>query len=105
MPVKITAEKILEKEDVSIIHLNNMSEEDVETFIKHPLTSIGSDGCHSVSGQPHPRLYGTFPKVIRKYSREKNLFSLETAIHKMSGLTAEKIFFRQERIYKRRVFC
>jgi hypothetical protein len=48
---------------------------------------IGSDGLPHES-HPHPRLWGTFPRVLGHYSRELGLFSLETAVHKMSGLSA-----------------
>ena len=52
-----------------------------------PLTMIGSDGLpHDY--HPHPRLYGTFPRVIGHYARELGLFSVEAAIHKMTGLPA-----------------
>ena len=48
---------------------------------------VGSDGLpHDAS--PHPRLWGTFPRVLGHYSRDLGLFSLETAVHKMTGLTA-----------------
>src|SRR6267154_451479 len=50
-------------------------------------TMIGSDGLPH-GGAPHPRLWGTFPRVLGHYSRGLNLFPLETAVHKMTGLTA-----------------
>jgi len=49
---------------------------------------IGSDGLpHDAA--PHPRLWGTFPRVLGHYARDARLFSLETAVHKMTGLTAK----------------
>ena len=48
---------------------------------------IGSDGLPHDT-HPHPRLWGTFPRVIGRYARDAGLFSLEAAIHKMTGLTA-----------------
>jgi N-acyl-D-amino-acid deacylase len=49
---------------------------------------IGSDGLpHDAA--PHPRLWGSFPRVLGHYSRGLNLFPLETAVHKMTGLTAK----------------
>jgi N-acyl-D-amino-acid deacylase len=50
-------------------------------------TMIGSDGI-PVGEKPHPRLWGTFPRVLGHYSREVGLFPLETAVWKMTGLTA-----------------
>ncbi|MFO0681976.1 MAG: D-aminoacylase [Sandaracinus sp.] len=68
-----------------------MSERDVETVMRHPTTMIGSDGFPQREGKPHPRSYGTYPRVIEHYVRERKLFSLETAIHKMTGMVARKL--------------
>jgi N-acyl-D-amino-acid deacylase len=67
-----------------------MDEADVQRVVAHPLCMIGSDGIPSPTGKPHPRLYGTFPRVIAKYVREARLFSLEEAVRKMSGLPARR---------------
>ena len=64
-----------------------MIEEDVERVLAHPRTMIGSDGLPH-DRHPHPRLWGAFPRVFARYWRERKLFSLEAAVHKMSGLTA-----------------
>ena len=64
-----------------------MNEEDVERVLRFPLTMIGSDGLPH-DDHPHPRLWGTFPRVLGHYSRERGLFPLETAVHKMTGLSA-----------------
>jgi N-acyl-D-amino-acid deacylase len=64
-----------------------MIEEDVERVLAHPRTMIGSDGLPH-DRHPHPRLWGAFPRVFARYWRERKLFSLETAVHKMTGLTA-----------------
>ncbi len=66
-----------------------MDEGDVSRIMSHPLTMIGSDGlAHDV--QPHPRLWGTFPRVLGRYVREQRLLSLELAVHKMTGLSARR---------------
>ena len=65
-----------------------MQEEDVQRIMAHRLSMIGSDGLPHDS-IPHPRLWGTFPRVLGHYSRDLGLFSLETAVHKMTGRTAE----------------
>lgn len=67
-----------------------MSEEDVETVLRHPLSMVGSDAIPS-EGKPHPRFFGTFPRILRKYVREKNVLTLPEAIRKMSALPAEKL--------------
>ena len=64
-----------------------MREDDVERVIAHPLTMIGSDGLPH-DRHPHPRLWGAFPRVLARYWRGRGLFTLEEAIHKMTGLTA-----------------
>jgi N-acyl-D-amino-acid deacylase len=64
-----------------------MHEDDVQQIMAHPLGMIGSDGLiHDTS--PHPRLWGTFPRVLGHYARDLKLFSLEEAVRKMTGLTA-----------------
>jgi N-acyl-D-aspartate/D-glutamate deacylase len=70
-----------------------MDEKDVERIMKHPMTMIGSDGRLSRpgDGQPHPRAYGTFPRVLGYYVREKKILSLTEAIHKMTGLSAGRL--------------
>jgi N-acyl-D-aspartate/D-glutamate deacylase len=64
-----------------------MDENDLQRIMAHPAAMIGSDGIASMQ-TPHPRLWGTFPRVLGHYVREKKLFELETAVHKMTGLTA-----------------
>lgn len=66
-----------------------MSDEDVERILAHPLAMVGSDGLPG-EGPQHPRLWGTFPRVLGHYARERGLFSLEQAVHKMTGLTARR---------------
>jgi len=64
-----------------------MTEEDVQRVLAHPRTMIGSDGLpHDV--RPHPRLWGTFPRVLGHYCREIGLLPLESAVFKMTGLPA-----------------
>ena len=64
-----------------------MDENDVRRILAFDDTMIGSDGI-PVGDKPHPRLWGTFPRVLGHYSREVGLFPLETAVWKMTGLTA-----------------
>lgn len=67
-----------------------MQEEDVERVISHPLTMIGSDGLPH-DRHPHPRLWGAFPRVFARYWRQRRLFTLEQAVHKMTGMTARNL--------------
>jgi len=65
----------------------SMDEADVQRILGFERTMVGSDGLpHDAA--PHPRLWGTFPRVLGHYARELGLFPLETAVHKMTGLTA-----------------
>lgn len=64
-----------------------MDEGDVQKILQFAPTMIGSDGLPHDSS-PHPRLWSTFPRVLGHYRRGLGLFSLETAVHKMTGLTA-----------------
>jgi N-acyl-D-amino-acid deacylase len=67
-----------------------MDENDVQRILKFDETMIGSDGLpHDAS--PHPRLWGTFPRVLGHYGRLLGLFPLETAVYKMTGLTARNL--------------
>jgi N-acyl-D-amino-acid deacylase len=67
-----------------------MAEEDVETNLRHPRVMVGSDGLPNPEGRPHPRLYGTFPRVLGEYARKRGLLSLQAAVHKMSALPCER---------------
>jgi N-acyl-D-amino-acid deacylase len=62
-------------------------EADVIYGMRHPLQIVGSDGIFG--GKPHPRLYGTYPRVLGRYVREKNALPLEQAIRKMTGAPAQ----------------
>jgi N-acyl-D-amino-acid deacylase len=64
-----------------------MDEDDVQRVLAFEETMIGSDGI-PLGDKPHPRLWGTFPRVLGHYSRDLGLFPLETAVWKMTGLTA-----------------
>jgi len=70
-----------------------MSEEDVERIIKNPATMHASDGhiTEMNIGVPHPRNYGTFPRVLAEYVREKGIITLEEAIRKMTSMPASRI--------------
>lgn len=65
-----------------------MEEQDVQRILAHRLAMIGSDGLPH-DAFPHPRLWGTFPRVLGHYARDLGLFSMETAVHKMTGHTAK----------------
>ncbi|MGL4861071.1 MAG: N-acyl-D-amino-acid deacylase family protein [Enterobacteriaceae bacterium] len=67
----------------------NMDEQDVQRVLRFPLSMIGSDGLPN-DPMPHPRLWGSFPRVLGHYSRELQLFPLAEAVHKMTGKSAAR---------------
>ena len=90
LPAQAAAERVLAQEPMATVVIHSMSEDDVQQVMRHPSTMIGSDGIPSVEGRPHPRLYGSFARVLGRYSRELGLFPLEQAIHRMTGFPAAK---------------
>ena len=70
-----------------------MDEKDVERIMKYPHTMHASDGRLSIlnQGHPHPRAFGTFPRVLGHYVREKGVLTLEDALRKMTGLPAKRM--------------
>jgi N-acyl-D-amino-acid deacylase len=71
------------------------TEEDVETFLAHPLAVVGSDGnaipIHQPEARPHPRSFGTFPRVLGRYTRDRGVLDLPDAIRKMSAEPARRM--------------
>ena len=90
---------LIDEEDNQVgIVMHNRTESDIRFFLGHEAAMIGSDGnAISPTGrqsvdQPHPRFYGTYPRVLGRYVREEpSVLSLETAIRKMTGLPAERL--------------
>jgi N-acyl-D-amino-acid deacylase len=72
-----------------------MDEADVATLMRHPLTMIASDGAVQVPGEgrPHPRSYGTFPRVMGRYVREQRVLALADAVRRMTSLPAQAMGF------------
>jgi len=77
-------------------------EDDVERIMKHPRVMHASDGATIEFGKakPHPRSYGTFPRVLGRYVREKKVIRLEEAIRKMTSLPARRLNLRHRGILK-----
>jgi len=82
---------------------HQMAEEDVERIMQRPYAMIGSDAWAVKFGEthPHPRLYGTFPRVLGHYCRERGLFPLEEAVHKMTGLPAWRLGLKDRGILRK----
>lgn len=77
-----------------------MSEADVVTGLQAPFVSIGTDSAALrtegvlAQGSPHPRSYGTFPRILGKYTREEKVLTLHQAVHRMTGLAAAQMGIR-----------
>lgn len=81
--------------------MHNRIESDARFFLSHPLVMIGSDGRavspHGLYGsaRPHPRFYGTYPRVLGRYVRDESVMSLEAAIFKMTAFPATRLGLRE----------
>jgi N-acyl-D-amino-acid deacylase len=92
-------EILLDERAEVMMTMESMGQEDIERIMKSQYTMIGTDGS-GVSptgilshGKPHPRHYGTYPRVLGRYVRERGFLSLEEAIHKMTGFPAKRLGF------------
>ena len=95
-----------QQNDVSVVMFNR-DEADVQFFLAHPLSMIGSDGSaltpreQALRGKPHPRYYGTFPRVLGRYVRELGVLTWEAAIYKMTGAPAARLGLKDRGILAR----
>jgi N-acyl-D-amino-acid deacylase len=95
-PYDFMRDLLLEEENQVAMVNFGMCEDNLKRFLAHPLVMIGSDGRVAApygslsKGKPHPRFYGTFPRVLGKYVREDKVISLPEAIRKMTSLAAKK---------------
>jgi N-acyl-D-aspartate/D-glutamate deacylase len=67
-----------------------MQEPDVVANLRHPRMMVGSDGIPDLDGRPHPRLYGTFPRVLGRYVRDEAVLALGEAIRRMTSLACDR---------------
>lgn len=100
VPVEEAVEKL---QPASAIYFS-MDEEDVQRILSFEHTMIGSDGLPH-DARPHPRLWGTFPRVLGHYSRDLKLFSLETAVRKMTGLPAQTFGLKDRGVLREGAFA
>lgn len=89
---KAALELIVEEQLQVIAIYHSISEPDVERAMAHPLQTVGSDGI--MGAFPHPRAYGTFPRVIRYFCGEKKLFPIEEAVRKMTSAPARRLHLK-----------
>ena len=77
-----------------------IDEKDVETNLAHPDMMVGSDGIPDLRGKPHPRLFGTFPKVLAHYVRERGVLSLPEAVRRMTSVSAQTFGMQNRGVLK-----
>ena len=93
-PIDLLCDLLEADAGATFVVVCSIDEADVQTLLRSPAVLIGSDGRavapDSVAGQgrPHPRFYGTFPRVLGHYARDLGLLSLPEAVHKMTGAPA-----------------
>jgi N-acyl-D-aspartate/D-glutamate deacylase len=88
-PVDALCDVLLEEHARPTIVVTMMDEPDVQEMLKHPLVMIGSDAIIT-RGKPHPRTWGTYPRVLGHYARDVGLFSQAEAVRKMTSMPAQK---------------
>ncbi len=107
-PYELFFDLLLEIRGNSTVVKYLMDEDDVKTVICHPLSAVISDSWSTSprqGGKPHPRTYGTFPRMLKKYVREEKSLSLEEAIRKMTSLPASRIGLRDRGVLREGVWA
>ncbi len=105
-PVEAALELIVDQGGGGYMILFQLDEADVRRALRHPRVMIGSDGSALApsgelsEGKPHPRSYGTFPRVLGEYVREQRVLSLAQAVHKMTGLPARRLGLRDRGVIR-----
>jgi len=105
-PVDTLCDYLADDKGATRVLVTSISEDDIRAIVASPRALVGSDGnCVAPygtvgEGMPHPRFYGTFPRVLTRYVREQNALPLEQAIHKMTGATARALKFKDRGLLK-----
>jgi N-acyl-D-amino-acid deacylase len=89
-PVDSTLDLIIEENGNIAVVIHQMSDEDVKKIIAWDKSIIVSDSLYAAGGNPHPRMYGTFPRLFRKYVREDRTLTIEKAVRKVTSQPAER---------------
>lgn len=91
---------VAEEEGKIGIIIMSMSQDDVDQVLQLPYAAIISDSLYGGGDNPHPRLYGSFPRILREYVKERKVMSLEEAIRKMTGAPAERMGLKGKGLLK-----
>ncbi|HEX2830793.1 MAG TPA: D-aminoacylase [Burkholderiales bacterium] len=96
-PIDVVCDYLIEDRAATRVLVTSISEDDIRDIMRSKSALVGSDGnCVATygtvsQGMPHPRFYGTFPRVISRYVKDERALTLETAIHKMTGASARAL--------------
>jgi N-acyl-D-amino-acid deacylase len=99
-PVDVVCDYLIADKGATRVLITSIAEDDIREIVRSPSALVGSDGnCVAdygivAQGKPHPRFYGTFPRIIGRYVRDERLLPLERAIHKMTGASARALGLR-----------
>src|SRR5712671_4538915 len=105
-PIDTVADYLIEDKGATRVLVTSISEDDIRAIVRSPLALVGSDGnCVATygtvsQGMPHPRFYGTFPRIIGHYVHQERLLPLEQAVHKMTGGSARALKLKDRGILK-----
>jgi N-acyl-D-amino-acid deacylase len=105
-PFDAACELIADERGKAATILFQLDEADLRRALAHPRVMIGSDGSALApygelgAGKPHPRSYGTFPRVLGEYAREQRVLALAQAVHKMTGLPARRLGLRDRGVIR-----
>src|SRR5712692_3328887 len=105
-PIDAVADYLIEDKGATRVLVTSISEDDIRDIVRSPLALVGSDGnCvapyGTVSqGMPHPRFYGTFPRIIGHYVGELGVLPLALAVHKMTGASARALKLKDRGLLK-----
>jgi N-acyl-D-amino-acid deacylase len=105
-PIDLVCDYLIEDNGATRVLITSIAEEDIREIVRSPSALVGSDGnCIAdygvvSQGMPHPRFYGTFPRIIGRYVHEQHLLPLEQAVCKMTGATARALRLRDRGLLK-----
>ncbi|MGC2202483.1 MAG: D-aminoacylase [Stellaceae bacterium] len=105
-PLDLVCDYLIEDNGATRVLITSIAEDDVREIVRSPSALVGSDGnCVAdygvvAQGMPHPRFYGTFPRIIGRYVHEQRLLPLQQAIHKMTAATARALRLRDRGLLK-----
>ena len=94
-PIDQICDHLIADNGATRVLVTSMSEDDIRAIVRSPTVLVGSDGnCVATygivsQGMPHPRFYGTFPRIISRYVQDERVIPLEQAIYKMTGGSAK----------------